>query len=109
MSAAVTTPALDFPNFNHSIPSSFFSITNHFRFNIISITLSLIPGKFEYSCVTPLTFTQVTLVHGILESKTLLKELPNVTPYHLGSGDILNNEIFPSKSFCDILGTQILL
>jgi len=49
ISAAVTIQAVFLFNFNHSIPESILSITKSLRFNIISIIVSLIPGRVEYS------------------------------------------------------------
>jgi hypothetical protein len=49
ISQAVTTPEVDLVSFNHSTPTSSFLRTKSFRFRIISMILSLIPGNVEYS------------------------------------------------------------
>jgi hypothetical protein len=79
MSDAVTIHAFDFDNFNHSTQISFFSKTKSFKFNIISMILSFIQGSVEYSWFTHFTFIQVTLVQGIEERRTLLREFQRVT------------------------------
>jgi hypothetical protein len=109
ISQAVTTHALFFVNFNHSIQASFFSIIRSLKFNIMSIILSFIHGIVVYSWLIHLIFIHVTLVQGMLDNKTLLKEFPIVIPYHLGNGPIINLEEFIPTSCSKILGTQISL
>jgi hypothetical protein len=109
ISAALTTQALFFDNFIHSIQVSFLSIIKSLKFNIISIILSLIPGIVVYSWFIHLIFIQVTFVHGILDNKTLLNEFHKVIPYHLGNGQIENFEVLTPVSSSKIFGTQISL
>jgi hypothetical protein len=49
ISQAVTTPDFDLVSFNHSTPTSSFLRTKSFKLRIISIILSLIHGRVEYS------------------------------------------------------------
>jgi hypothetical protein len=49
ISSAVTTHAFDFDNFIHSTQTSALSRTKFLRLSIISIILSLIHGRVEYS------------------------------------------------------------
>jgi len=109
ISFAVTFPFLFLESFNHSVPTDSFFNTNPFKLRIISIILSLIQGRVEYSWFTPFTFIQVILVPGIEESNILLNEFPKVTQYHLGNGHTVKDAELISKSFCIILGTQIVL
>jgi hypothetical protein len=49
-------------------------------FRMISGISSKTPGIVENSCCTPLILMLVTALPSIEENKTLLKELPKVTP-----------------------------
>gem|GEM_PF-4444064 len=109
ISAAVTSHALSLCNLIHSVQTVVLSIIKSFKFNIISITLSFIHGIVVYSWLIHFILIHVTFDQGILDNNILLSELPIVIPYHLGSGQTVNLEVFKPTSCSKILGTQISL
>ena len=90
ISPAVTSPSpLKFIFNILSSLSCDFNLTL-FKLTIISGTSSTTFGIVENSCTTPSIFTPVIAHPGSDESKILLKEFPNVTPYPLSNGSHTN-------------------
>ena len=73
-----------------------------FKFKIISVTSSTMPGRDVNSCSTLSIFTDVNANPSREAKRTLLRALPTVKPYPGSKG--LNSN-FPSKSVESIIIT----
>jgi len=96
MSQAVTNHGHFFSIVTIVLSLSCFLKHIHLRFKIISRTESLTHSSVAYSCDTQRIFTQVTAVHGRVDSKILLNVFQSVIQYQAGSGDTANTALLSS-------------